>query len=91
MSEIALFSPSAWCISRQLWWGHRVPAYRIVQPERDSDRNVWVVAKNEEDALSKAAQQLQVNPSDIRLEQGNLPTILIFAQFIAGSCPLPFY
>ena len=19
-----------WCVSRQLWWGHRVPAYRIV-------------------------------------------------------------
>jgi valyl-tRNA synthetase len=19
-----------WCISRQLWWGHRIPAYRII-------------------------------------------------------------
>jgi valyl-tRNA synthetase len=19
-----------WCVSRQLWWGHRVPAYKVV-------------------------------------------------------------
>jgi hypothetical protein len=22
-------STSDWCVSRQLWWGHRVPAYRV--------------------------------------------------------------
>lgn len=21
-----------WCISRQLWWGHRIPAYRVALP-----------------------------------------------------------
>lgn len=21
-----------WCVSRQLWWGHRIPAYKVVKP-----------------------------------------------------------
>ncbi|MBD5396714.1 valine--tRNA ligase [bacterium] len=36
-----------WCISRQLWWGHRIPAYYL--PNREV-----VVAKNAEEALQKA-------------------------------------
>lgn len=24
-----LRDPHQWCISRQLWWGHRIPAYRV--------------------------------------------------------------
>ena len=35
-----------WCISRQLWWGHRVPAWY------DSEGNIYV-ARNEEEARSK--------------------------------------
>ncbi|XP_059052119.1 valine--tRNA ligase isoform X1 [Achroia grisella] len=27
-----------WCISRQLWWGHRIPAYRVIAPIQDEDR-----------------------------------------------------
>jgi valyl-tRNA synthetase len=36
-----------WCISRQLWWGHRIPAWY------DSEGNVFV-AKNEEEAKALA-------------------------------------
>ncbi|MEP6791016.1 MAG: valine--tRNA ligase, partial [Ramlibacter sp.] len=36
-----------WCISRQLWWGHQIPAWY------DEDGKVYV-ARNEEDAQSKA-------------------------------------
>ena len=36
-----------WCISRQLWWGHQIPAYYL------PDGQV-VVAPNEEEALAKA-------------------------------------
>ena len=36
-----------WCVSRQLWWGHRIPAWYL------TDGN-FVVAENEEKALSKA-------------------------------------
>ena len=35
-----------WCISRQLWWGHRIPAWY-------SEDGKWVVAKTEEEALKK--------------------------------------
>ena len=38
-----------WCISRQLWWGHRIPAWYY--GEGDSD---FVVAKNADEALAKA-------------------------------------
>jgi len=40
-----------WCISRQLWWGHQIPAWYA---EGDSSR-YWV-ARNEEDAREKAAE-----------------------------------
>lgn len=36
-----------WCISRQLWWGHRIPAYYF-------GKNEFVVAANKEQALEKA-------------------------------------
>jgi valyl-tRNA synthetase len=39
-----------WCISRQLWWGHRIPAWY------DGDGNVYV-AKTEEDARLQAASR----------------------------------
>lgn len=39
-----------WCISRQLWWGHRIPAWYL--PEGG-----YVVAENEEQALLKAIEK----------------------------------
>lgn len=39
-----------WCISRQLWWGHRIPAWYL--PEGG-----YVVAETEEEALVKAIEQ----------------------------------
>ena len=38
-----------WCISRQLWWGHRIPAWYLPNGE-------FVVAKTAEEALEKARQ-----------------------------------
>jgi len=55
-----------WCISRQLWWGHRVPAWRVVfddgaQPadwdSTDAKLN-WIVARSESEAQTLAAQRL---------------------------------
>lgn len=48
-----------WCISRQLWWGHRIPAYLAYKkgqnkPESLSSDN-WVAAKNIEEAYKKAS------------------------------------
>ncbi|KAJ2845622.1 valine--tRNA ligase, partial [Coemansia brasiliensis] len=49
-----------WCISRQLWWGHRIPAYfvRIAGQLGDpSDINWWVVGRNEAEAYHRAKQK----------------------------------
>jgi valyl-tRNA synthetase len=43
-----------WCISRQIWWGHRIPAYYTPQ-------NQIVVAKNKQEALQKARQKYDEN------------------------------
>ncbi len=40
-----------WCISRQLWWGHRIPAYYI------NSTNEFVVAKTAEEALALAIEK----------------------------------
>ncbi|MFY0672558.1 MAG: valine--tRNA ligase [Bacteroidia bacterium] len=50
-----------WCISRQLWWGHRIPAWYLPNGE-------FVVAKNEKDALLKA-QKIDAKVTLDQLEQ----------------------
>lgn len=41
-----------WCISRQLWWGHRIPAWYTENGE-------VIVARNEEEALKQAQEKYQ--------------------------------
>ena len=41
-----------WCISRQLWWGHRIPIYYVV-----GDMTKWVVARNKVEAHHMARVQ----------------------------------
>lgn len=46
-----------WCISRQLWWGHRCPVYfvKIEGEERDeNDSKNWIAGRNFEEAKIKA-------------------------------------
>lgn len=52
-----------WCISRQLWWGHRIPAWYVILEDDElkeigsyNDRDHWVVARNEEEAQAQASQ-----------------------------------
>jgi len=40
-----------WCISRQLWWGHRIPAYYL-------PNGGWVVAETKEEAYQKALKMV---------------------------------
>ncbi|MDR1524429.1 MAG: valine--tRNA ligase, partial [Tannerella sp.] len=59
-----------WCISRQLWWGHRIPAYYL--PEGG-----YVVAETEEEAL-RLAREKSGNPDltacDLRRDEDCLDT-----------------
>lgn len=54
-----------WCISRQLWWGHQVPAYFATS--ETNGHQCWVAALNETDALTKAKEKLKTDK--VRLEQ----------------------
>lgn len=61
-----------WCISRQLWWGHRVPAYLVhledVPNPDSSDGTYWVVGQSEEDAMDNARAKFP-GRTIVRLEQ----------------------
>ena len=50
-----------WCISRQLWWGHRIPAYFVNENqnenENQNDEEKFVVALTPEEALKKAQEK----------------------------------
>ena len=64
-----------WCISRQLWWGHRIPAYFL--PTDDEDKEVYVVALNEEEALEKARKipgYENIEASQLRHDEDALDT-----------------
>jgi valyl-tRNA synthetase len=59
-----------WCISRQLWWGQRIPAYYL--PDGS-----FVVAQNEEEAVQLAREQSGNNDlqaSDLRQDEDVLDT-----------------
>ncbi|OPH11266.1 valine--tRNA ligase [Cylindrospermopsis raciborskii] len=48
-----------WCISRQLWWGHQIPAWYAVSETGGeiTDSTPYFVAHNETEALEKARSQ----------------------------------
>ena len=59
-----------WCISRQLWWGHRIPAYFLPQ-------GGYVVAETPEEALRLAKEKTGDNgltPADLRQDEDCLDT-----------------
>ena len=61
-----------WCISRQLWWGHRIPAYYIGEGD-----DQFVVAKTAEEALEKAKAitgNSDMTISDLRQDEDVMDT-----------------
>ena len=61
-----------WCISRQLWWGHRIPAYYFKDV---NGKNATVVAKTSEEALKLAkAINPAVKATDLEQESDCLDT-----------------
>src|SRR5690606_31084582 len=67
-----------WCISRQLWWGQRIPAWF-------NDKNEWVVAKTEAEAIAEFEQQGK-STTAIRQEDDVLDT-----WFSSGLWPLSVF
>lgn len=77
-----------WCISRQLWWGHQIPAWYVtleddILQEFGAYNDHWVVARNEEQARDEASQRY--NGKKFRLSQD--PDVLD-TWFSSGLFPL---
>lgn len=58
-----------WCISRQLWWGHQIPAYYLPQ-------GGFVVAETKEQAFEKAQKMVDypITIDDLRQDEDCLDT-----------------
>ena len=69
-----------WCISRQLWWGHRIPAYYASPTDGEVSGNVSpviiLVAETEEEARAQAAEHpmLKGRPFTLRQDEDCLDT-----------------
>lgn len=64
-----------WCISRQLWWGHRIPAYYYTDPADGQEH--FVVAENKDAALRKVLAKdscAGLSIEDLRQDEGALDT-----------------
>ncbi len=57
-----------WCISRQLWWGHQIPAWYVLDENQDSiEQNTpYIIARNEQDALIEANKKFGLNIKLVR-------------------------
>ena len=63
-----------WCVSRQLWWGHRIPAYlvKVKNTGREPDEKEegdWVVGRNLEEATKKAEEKFKTTRDNLELSQ----------------------
>ncbi|KIW23474.1 valine-tRNA ligase [Cladophialophora immunda] len=66
-----------WCISRQLWWGHRAPAYFVELEDKTSDEadsNYWVGAMDEDEARAKAEKKFPGKKFTLRWDEDVLDT-----------------
>lgn len=64
-----------WCISRQLWWGHRIPVY-LCKVKSDAahnpslnDNKDWVAARSEEEAIAKACLKYGKTADEIEVKR----------------------
>lgn len=69
-----------WCISRQLWWGHQIPAYKCT-----AEKNIiWIAAADEKSAQNQASVHLRTLPSEIKAERD---TDVLDTWFSSGIYP----
>lgn len=55
-----------WCLSRQIWWGHRIPAYQCSM----GNKSIWVAAHTKQDALAAAANKFcATDDAEVSIEQ----------------------
>lgn len=77
-----------WCISRQLWWGHRIPAWYVTLEDDElkelgAYNDHWVVAKDESEAHKEASKKYAGRKFDLCQDPDVLDT-----WFSSGLLPL---
>ncbi|XP_066148110.1 valine--tRNA ligase [Euwallacea fornicatus] len=76
-----------WCISRQLWWGHQIPAYFVTlkdgKPVSEVEELNWISGHSEEEVLKKVTEKFGLKPAevDLRRDQDVLDTWFSSALF----------
>ncbi|XP_027626772.1 valine--tRNA ligase, mitochondrial [Tupaia chinensis] len=59
-----------WCVSRQLWWGHRIPAYLVREEAgKGHGEDCWVVGRSEAEAREVAARLTGRPGAELALER----------------------
>lgn len=76
-----------WCLSRQLWWGHQIPAYFVKFDGEDADNNLsedelWFTGRTEEEARAKAEKKFPGKKFSLQRDEDVLDT-----WFSAGLWP----
>jgi valyl-tRNA synthetase len=61
-----------WCISRQLWWGHRIPAYRVTKPVQSEEK--WFSGRTKAEAEEKAKETLKIKSVELEQDEDVLDT-----------------
>uniref|UniRef100_A0A2P2KHN1 Valine--tRNA ligase, mitochondrial n=2 Tax=Rhizophora mucronata TaxID=61149 RepID=A0A2P2KHN1_RHIMU len=77
-----------WCVSRQLWWGHRIPAWYVTLEDDElkelgAYNDHWVVGRDEEEALAEASLKFVGNKFAVNQDPDVLDT-----WFSSGLFPL---
>lgn len=76
-----------WCISRQLWWGHRIPAYRLSQQGDGVEK--WVAAHDLKEATEYAAAHFGNHSECISQDEDVLDTWFSSSLFPFSVCGWP--
>ncbi|ORY15058.1 valyl-tRNA synthetase-like protein [Clohesyomyces aquaticus] len=68
-----------WCLSRQLWWGHQIPAYFVKfegeEGEGDrTDNELWITGRTEQEALQKAEAKFKGKKFTLERDEDVLDT-----------------
>jgi valyl-tRNA synthetase len=74
-----------WCLSRQLWWGHQIPAYFVkIEGEEGNkaDDEMWITGRTEEEAQKKAESKFSGKKFTLERDEDVLDT-----WFSAGLWP----
>lgn len=71
-----------WCLSRQIWWGHRIPAYNCSM----DNKSIWVAAHTKEEAYTKAMDKFgRMAETDVTIKQDE---DILDTWFSSGILPL---